>query len=836
MTPVRGAGGEAVGTGTGRTASIAAAACILLIVWMGLGWDRMTSRDTYTGSKPDYYSLLVHGFAKGHLYMDVAADPRRESKDPAVRSKADYLLDASYFKGRYYLYFGVTPAALFLLPYSLATGGDLDPRVLVVLFAVAGFLFSLGVLRMAARDLLWKTGGTFQVAAVASLAFATAVPSLLARSMFYEVAIAAGYAFTCAGVFWTYRALVGRGRALLELALASLAFALAVGCRPDLVLNVPVIAVAAWIVARRERGSASFTRTLLRVATVAAAPAAFVGALLALYNYGRFGRISEFGVSYSVNYFIGGEKPMFSASYLWPNLHWYYLTPPTLSPFFPFVFPEQAYFGPAAYRGGETISGQSIVAVTGAFVAAAAYLARRRLRVGPLGAYVGILAWMFASVVLAVSGIGFRGNRYLVDCQPALVLAIALIAGSVESAAPAGVASLIWRMGFRVLVAASVAFNLFGGLQEFEAFKNTRTSTFRALESVGNYPAYWLEKLGIFKAGPVELKVVFPRAPTVGGIEPLLSAGTPEYTDALYVIEWAGGRQIELVGDHSGHSGPASGVISIAPGHIYTLKIDMGALYPPLSPPFTAWYRERELSYLKNTIRVELDGQVVLERKMSSYDAPPWSLQVGRNHLTMNPCRTDFSGQILSQSRLPAPGLPEHVQTGLFRIRCELPLQQPDRSFPILSSGATGSGTLVYLSVLPGNRIRFGADEWSIGGGLSEALTPSPEPQHVIELLVGPMTSVTAERTQWRLPADELRKLRKRLCIWMDGRLVWTTELRNPLDPLDPFFDLGTNHQGFSTAQAAFPGLFINAPFSREEAREFLSRNLRGGDPVPATH
>ena len=143
--------------------------------------------------------------------MDAAVDPRRESKDPAVRSKADYLLDASYFNGRYYLYFGVTPAALFLLPYSLATGGDLDPRVLVVLFAVAGFLFSLGVLRMAARDLCWRTGGSFQAAAAACLAFATAVPSLLARSMFYEVAIAGGYAFTCAGMFWTYRALFGRG-------------------------------------------------------------------------------------------------------------------------------------------------------------------------------------------------------------------------------------------------------------------------------------------------------------------------------------------------------------------------------------------------------------------------------------------------------------------------------------------------------------------------------------------------------------------------------------------------------------------------------------------------
>jgi hypothetical protein len=229
-----------------------------------------------------------------------------------------------------------------------------------------------------------------------------------------------------------------------------------------------------------------------------------------------------------------------------------------------------------------------------------------------------------------------------------------------------------------------------------------------------------------------------------------------------------------------------------------------------------------------------MDGNVVLDRKMSSYDAPPWSLQVGRNHLTMNPFRTDFSGQILSQARLPPTGLPDRVQTGLSRIRCELPLQQASMSFPILSSGAAGSGTLVYLSVLSGGRVCFGVDEWSIGGSHSEPLTPLVQPQHVIELLVGPIASATPTLAQWGLPAGDLRQLRRRLCIWMDGRLVWTTELKRPLDPLDPFFDLGTNHQGFSTAQSDYPGMFMNAPFSPEEAREFLRRNLRGPGEAPA--
>jgi hypothetical protein len=222
-----------------------------------------------------------------------------------------------------------------------------------------------------------------------------------------------------------------------------------------------------------------------------------------------------------------------------------------------------------------------------------------------------------------------------------------------------------------------------------------------------------------------------------------------------------------------------------------------------------------------------MDGKVVLDRKMNSYDAPPWSIQVGRNHLTMNPYKTDFSGQILSRARLPPTSLADIEQTGLCRIRCVLPFQLPDKSFPLLSSGAAGSGTLVYLSVLSGNRVRFGADEWSIGGGHSDVLTPSPQAEHVIELLVGSLASETPWLAQRGLSPKELGQFKRRLSIWMDGRLAWTTELTRPLDPLDPFFDLGTNHQGFSTAQPDYPGLFINEPFSRTEAQEFLSRNLR---------
>jgi hypothetical protein len=551
-----------------------------------------------------------------------------------------------------------------------------------------------------------------------------------------------------------------------------------------------------------------------------------VGGLLAIYNYERFGSVFEFGVTYCLNYFMGGDKPLFSAAYLWPNLRWYYLTAPSLSPYFPYVFPEQAYFGPAAYRGGETISGQLVVTLLAAFVAAAALLARKRLGARLPWAFVGILCWMFAAPLLAICMIGFRGNRYLVDCQPALVMAVVLAAGYIEGAALPGAAARLWRAGFRALALLAAAFNVLAGLQEFDTFKQLRAPSFRTLETLGNYPAYWLGKAGLLHYGPVELKVVFPPNPKVSVIEPLLCAGTPEYTDSLNVAEYAGGSQIEFVADHSTHGGPRSGAIPIEPGRTYTLRVDMGALYPPATAQFVA-DGDGGFSLRKSAIRVEMDGKVVLDRKMGSYDAPPWSVQAGRNHLTMNPFKTDFSGRILSVSRRPPRPLAE--QTGLTRIRLELPVHTPDVNFPLLSSGGAGAGTMLYVRVQEDGRVRFGVDEWSIGGGLSDPVAPAPQPEHVVEVFVGSLAS----RALWpaggvKSPA-ELGRIGSRLSVWMDGRLVWTTELKRPLDPLDPLFDLGTNKQGFSTAQPEYPVFFASEPYSRAEAEEFLARNLRAG-------
>jgi hypothetical protein len=828
MKPDHGAkAGEGEAPREGPMAACAAGLCLFVILWMGRGWDVILSPVSYEGKKGDYYSSLVHGFLSGHVYMDKVADPGLASADPEVRKKTPTLLDASYYKGHFYLYFGVTPAALILFPYAMLTGGDLDPRVAVALCVVLGFLFSLGVWRMAVRDHFGRLGAGFQALSVIALAFATATPLLLTRAMFYELAVASGYACVMSGCFWIYRAQSGRGWPCLELAAASLSLGLAVGCRPDLVLTLPVLAAAAFLAGHPQAAGPLPPRRMVRIGAAAVLPAAAVGAGLACYNLARFGAPLDFGFNYGQNGFIASHFRLASATYLWPNLHWYYLTVPALSPYFPFVFPCRAEFGPKGYETGELIHGQFPVFVFAAFVVLSAAIASRRLRLGRLSAYVGLLGFMFLAVFAALCSLGVRADRYMVDFQAPLVLGVVLMAGAVAKRLRGGRGSKAWLLGFGGLSLASSAFNFFAALQEFDSFKDLRSRTYLAMEELGNYPSSWLGKLGILTAGPVQLKVSFPSDVTAATMEPLLSLGTPQFSDSLYVLRFPG-NTIQFLGDHLRFVGPRSRTLSVTPGRIYTVTVDMGAFYPPIHDPFFSQYGDTRAQKIKSGIHVEVDGLTVMDAKMNSYDAPPWTLELGRNTISMGPGKRVFSGQIVSMKRLsPLAAAARIVNNGLWRIQCFFPSEPVGASVPILADGVTGSGTLVYLNVMSQSQFRFGVDEWSFGGGYSDALSVDPRLEHTVEIFIGPLAKRAAWPKAWEHEAERFKPAEHLLRVWLDGNLVWTTELKRSYDlATDARFEIGANTQGFSTTPPGYPAYIKPDPFYEDDAGEFLGRNL----------
>ncbi|MGA2605527.1 MAG: hypothetical protein ABSG14_15015, partial [Verrucomicrobiia bacterium] len=299
----------------------------------------------------NYYNLLVQAFRVGQLNLKIEVPPAlAQLGDPYAPSAfASYRLEAgdmSYYKGKLYLYFGVTPAVVMFWPYVALTGQYLLQRDAVVIFCLVGFLASVGLLRALWRRYFAEVSVAVVAVGVLALGLATGVPVMLARCDVYEVSISCGYALTMLAVAGIWKALHESARRCWWLAAASLAYGLAVGARPSLLFGAVILLVPvaqAW----RER------RTVLASLLAATVPIALIGLGLMLYNALRFDSPFEFGLRYQLAGDPHLTRQFFSLRYLWFNFRVYFLEPARWSGQFPFVHDITVPPLPAGHGGVE---------------------------------------------------------------------------------------------------------------------------------------------------------------------------------------------------------------------------------------------------------------------------------------------------------------------------------------------------------------------------------------------------------------------------------------------------------------------------------------------------
>jgi tetratricopeptide (TPR) repeat protein len=422
-----------------------------------LEWFSLKPADTY-------YNLLVQGFRAGQLSLKKEvpaglaqlADPYDPTANVLYRSDSCGTLDLSYYKGRFYLYFGVTPALILFWPYVTLTGHYLFHRQAVMIFCSVGFLVSVGLLRAVWRRYFPEVSVGVVAAGIMGLGLATGVPVLLARCDVYEVAVSCGCMLTMLALGAVWCALHEPERRGRWLAAASGAYGLALGARPSLlfgavVLLVPV--VQAW----RDRQKIG---TLLIAAT---GPIVFVGLGLMFYNALRFGSPFEFGLRYELNSERQLTRPLFGLHYLGLNFRLYFFEPARWSARFPFVHEVVI---PASQVGRALVQGPFGVLsnVPLVWLSLAVPLAWRRRSTEDCStlraflAAVVLFVGIYALTLCLYFGACFR---FEVEFLPALVLlAVVGILGLEHALARRP----IWRRTVRwvgiLLLGFSVAFNL----------------------------------------------------------------------------------------------------------------------------------------------------------------------------------------------------------------------------------------------------------------------------------------------------------------------------------------------------------------------------------------
>ena len=442
------------------------AACVLVIV-VYLCHPQWSERPL-VGAKASeaYYNLLVQGFRAGQLNLkkDVPpgltqlADPYDPTANLPYRSAPYSLHDLSYFNGKLYLYWGITPALSLFWPYVGLTGHYLDDRQAVKIFCIIGFLAGAVLLYGLWRRYFPEVGAVVVAMCALGLGLATGVLVLLARPEVYEVSISCGYMLTMLALAAIWRAWhePEPRRRWGWLAGASLAYGLAVGARPSLLFGGVILlgpVVAAW----RQR------RPVWAMAMAAIGPIALITLCLMIYNSRRFGSPFEFGMRYQLAATRQMTHRLFDLRYLWFNFRMYFLEPAQWGREFPFAYEIAVPPLPPGHDGVEGAFGvlPNIPLVWLALAAPLSWRKRSGEAETTLRGFVTVVAVLLA--ICALSLCLFRGVvlRYEVEFLPAAVLlAVVGILGLERALVDRPAWRRVARLGWGLLLGFSVLFNL----------------------------------------------------------------------------------------------------------------------------------------------------------------------------------------------------------------------------------------------------------------------------------------------------------------------------------------------------------------------------------------
>ncbi len=765
---------------------------VAVILAAGIGWfyHWTVNPDGKVGvidrAGQQYYNLLARGFLKGQVALDLVPSPELvklpNPYDPALRGNLG-LHDASYYRGRYHLYFGVTPTLLLSTPFLLLTGKALGDEYAVLAFSLAGFAIGVLLWRAILRRVFPGAGFVVEMSGVIALGLANLVPLLLRRPAFWEVPIACAYALAMLALYFGWRSASAGRPGTRWLALASAAMGLCVGAR---VTYLFAAALLLPLLLARARATGRWKSSV----AAALVPIALVGVGLAWFNYARYDNPLEFGHKYQ----LSGDDPAtlqsFGLRYFVFNLRLYLFSAPGFSPYFPFV---TVITPPPVPKGQFGIEDPFGILPACPWVLLALATIPIVFRPGsPLRAWVAS-AWLAA--VLAAGVIfcfGGATGRYEVDFAPALVLL-----GCVGAAALAGLPSWVSRAAIPIAAALclwSSAVNVLVSIRHNRLLELNHPGVYARTAHAFNRLGLWADRLTGARYGPVELKVVFPRGAT-GEIEPLVVTGAEFLSDYVYV-HYLGDDLVRFGFEHTSRRSAVGAPFKIVPGEEQTVLVQMGSLFPPAGHPYFDALPAADAESRMKGVTVRLNGQTALTVVSETYDSTSRKPSVG----TSGPrpaFKRDFSGRIVAVRRVDPLPPPEPVKAvyGALHLTVKFPPFSSVRGDPILCSGVGGAGDSIYVTYLDSSHLVFGHDHWGSGAGLSEPVEFKPGVATVIDIscpaLLGPGAAEHLE-------------------VKMDGRVVFARDVAfHPVMPGQVW--VGENPIGMSTSAPRFTGEIVTA-------------------------
>lgn len=758
------------------------------------------------GDEGDYYNLLSRGFLDGQLSMKVEVSPAllnaEDPYDPAKRPPGAGMHDATYFKGKYYLYFGAAPVVALYTPFRLLVGRDLPMPYGNWLFASLGFLAASGFWLSVRRRFFPESRFWVALAGVAILGCCGMVFSVLRRPSIWELPIASGYAFAMLALAFTWAGLVLRGRSLWW-ALAGLSLGMAVGSRPVYVAGsvlVVVVPLCLWWSTRAASGWRWWPRAPWWRDTLAfgLSYSAVIAAIL-FYNYQRFGNPAEFGLNYQLTSSVESKVTHFSPRFIPFNSYIYYLAPAQWGRYFPFIQFIRPPQSPTGYYGFEYPYGllANMPVLLLALVWPLGLLRRCRMSRHVLASMGVGLTCFYLAMALMLVGFLTGAQRYMVDFAPSLALLSVLGLLGLERALHT-LAPVLRRLLLATAAAAAVAsvfFGLMTGFQLHGLLKTMSPGSYARLAGVFNVPSHLWERLTGFRHGPLELRLRFPQG-KAGQLEPLVSTGWEFYSDHVFVHYLDEGH-VRLGFDHTSHRTLWSAPLEIDFAAEHLVRVEMGSLYPPREHPLFAGKTDAELGSILRWCRLTLNGRTAVESTQTFYEASPESVRIGGVDYT-RAYGEKFTGQILEVRRgdYSVASQPRNPY-GPVSLTVLFP-QAVGRVQPLLATGAPGRADTLYVRYVAEGVARLGYDHWGYGALESQDFAIRTDVVHQLQIR---MPSLMPKR-----PELEDAGVSPGLLVLLDGQIIWATAAgSHPCHPDEVY--IAHNGVGSSVCEQEFGGL-----------------------------
>ncbi len=707
-------------------------ACLLIAFLAGVFyfWSTIQPANQWAFREADgYYNLLTAGFRSGHLYAAIQPAPELlalpDPYDPVAN--APYRVhDMSLFNGHYYLYYGVTPVFLFFWPLVLITGRYVLEPVAVAFFCTGAIWTGIAILAAVRRRHFPEASPWALILGSLCLAIATPLTRLVEAPQFYQVPISCAI-FMQALMLGAVYLCLHSPRQKAWLVAAGLIFGLSVGARPNHLLDAAVLLIPiAWFARMGNPDPAERKIRFNRLAKITAIPAAACGALLMLYNWERFGTVTEFGMHYQLAGERVAELQAMTLGNLIPHLGQYLFYPGQWQSYFPY-FSTQGYLPYGMLRYTPWM-----------WLAFACLIPSRSRDAGDRTAQAPLLLAIAAASLINLLFLScFYGvtYRYPGDYANAGLI----LAGIGALALSQKAANTRARVFVALLLPVAAAVSLFFALTSYSSVFPDRDKLFNIARIIDT-PGYWWQRAHGVNFGGLRLEVRLPAHPQELP-EPLFETGVQSDQRDWLQVEYPAPGRARLSLFHAGTGLFEGSDFAIPADRRIVVEIHSGSLMPPFSHPVFRDWSHDDFDRVHRDLQVTVNGTEVLRAAMACYNASPADLRIGRMGWFTGGMGQTFTGDVISVARLPlekpqavVPVLkgPEPVRLTLF-----LPSLRPNAADPLLVTGRGAESDLIYCTYDSDNRVKFGLDHFGNGGPQSELVHFDPLKPHVLTMWMG---------------------------------------------------------------------------------------------------